>query len=78
MKFIKNKKNEDFIKIRHRSFKMYECMKHIKLGTLVDFDENKSIYQGNVTAITLRGVDIVTSLKVVFVKWENIIGVYID
>lgn len=80
MNFIKNKiTKEDWnIPCSNHFVRIYECMKYTKLGTLVNFDEGKGVYnQGWATTITPMGVNVTTTSKTIFVKWPNVIGVYV-
>lgn len=81
MKFIENKITKEDWKIpcSNHYCRIYECMKHTKLGTLVNFDEGGGVYnQGWATTITPMGVNITNTTKTVFVKWCNVLGVYVE
>lgn len=81
MEFINNKITREnwSISCSHHLFKIYEAMKHTKLGTLVNFEEGKGIYnQGWATTITPIGVNVTTTSKTIFVKWQNVLGVYVE
>lgn len=79
MNFIKNEKTNKYIKMpSNKYYRLYECMKHTKIGTLVNFDEGGGVYnQGVACMITLRGLNVATTTKTIFVKWCNILGVYV-
>lgn len=81
MKFIENKITKEAWKIpcsNHYCCK-YEAMNHTKLGSLVNFNEGGGVFnQGWATTITPIGVNITTTSKTIFVKWPNVLGVYVE
>lgn len=81
MVFIENKITKEDWKIPcpNHYWRIYEAMKHTKLGTLVNFIEGQGVYnQGWATTITPRGVNVTTTSKTVFVKWKSVLGVYVN